>query len=127
MTETKFPKLGTKPVELTEDHILSVLIVRRARDDAIGKDLFSDPAWDILLELFAARLGSRSITTRDLATAIGTPLSTTVRWIRALQDQRLVESVSARTGGGSIVLSAEGLKRMRRLGSRWASAFLAIA
>ena len=38
-------------VTLTEDHIVSILGVRRARADILGQSLFSDPAWDILLEL----------------------------------------------------------------------------
>ena len=126
MTKTELPWLCKEPVALTEDHILSVLIVRRARDDALGHDLFSDPAWDILLELFAARLGGRQITARELANAIELPLSITLRWIRALQEKDLVESVWPGVSGGSIELSGKGFKRMKRLASRWASAFLAI-
>ena len=126
MTKTEFPWVRTEPVALTEDHILSVLIVRRARDDAIGKDLFSDPAWDILLELFAARLGRRHITARELASSIEMPVSVILRWIRALENRHLVEAASEPSGNGSVELTAEGLKRLKRLASRWASAFLAI-
>ena len=122
-----FPSHDTDPVVLTEDHIISVLLVRRARDDALGQNLFSDPAWDILLELFGAKLGGRSITASDLARSIQTPLSTTLRWISALQQRGLIECEIIEGDARSVELSSEGVSRMERLGSRWATAFLAIA
>jgi hypothetical protein len=72
---------------LTEDHIRSVLAVRRARGGVLGENLFSEPAWDILLELYAAELGGRSMTLSDLARATDTPASVVTRWQAALDNQ----------------------------------------
>src|SRR5690349_3323953 len=77
-----------------EDHILSVLLVRQARTAVLGSGLFSDPAWDLMLELYAAHLGERTVCLTDLAAAIGTPLSVTERWVTALVERGLAERAS---------------------------------
>jgi DNA-binding MarR family transcriptional regulator len=112
-----------EPVALTEDHIMSVLLVRRARREVLGENLFSDPAWDILLELYGAKLGDRHVTGSELARAIEAPQSTTTRWIAALQDRGLIERAA---NGTSVKLSAQGASQMEQLAGKWASAFLAI-
>lgn len=116
------------PVKVTEDHILSILAGRRGREAAIGRELFSDPAWDILLELFAAHLGKRGMLVQELARSIDIPESTVVRWIRVLGERGLVTSVSERgeRERASIELSVQGLAVMRRLVSYWGSAFQSI-
>lgn len=73
---------------MTEDQIESILQVRRKRAELFGDGLFSDPAWDILLELFAAELGNRKIRLADLSTIA--PQSTLARWLAKLEEMRLV-------------------------------------
>lgn len=127
MTEIRFPLRCSKPVTLTEDHIMSVLLLRRARHDLLACNLFSDPAWDILLELFGAQLGHRNMTAADLAKATELPASTTFRWIAALEQRGLVRLATSGNKGRAVELTAEGALRMERLAGRWATAFLAIA
>ena len=122
MIETEFPWPRREFVVLAEDHIMSVLLVRRARNDAVGNGLFSDPGWDILLKLLAADLGSRQITARQLATATETPLSTTLRWIRALQDQHLLASMTDK-GDEPIKLSVDRLEANEPLSQQVTSGF----
>lgn len=116
------------PVEITEDHVLSILAGRRGREAAIGRELFSDPAWDILLELYAARLGKRRMSARELARSIGIPESTIARWINVLCDRGLVTAMTERPerDRASIELSVQGLDVMQRLVSYWGSAFQSI-
>ena len=71
-----------------EDHIASVLRFRRARAELFGETLVANPAWDILLQLFAAKLGDRQIRLADLA--IASPGSTLARWASALEEQGLI-------------------------------------
>ena len=113
---------------VTEDHILSVLFVRRARAELIGRKLFSDPAWDLMLELYAARLGERTVCPADLALAIDTPISTTSRWITALNRRGLVETSGnpVEATVTQIQLSEEGFAKMQKLADRWVSAFVSI-
>ena len=115
-------------VDIREDHVLSILSGRRGREAAIGRELFSDPAWDILLELYAARLGQRRMFLRELARSIDTPQSTAARWISVLSDRGLVTTTNERreTAGAAIELSAEGAAVMQRLVSYWGSAFQSI-
>ena len=55
----------------TRRQVEDILRLRRARSGAFGTGLFSDPAWDILLYLFAARLrGETSRRTSLLLTAV---------------------------------------------------------
>jgi DNA-binding MarR family transcriptional regulator len=117
-----------QPVEITEDHIQSILIARRGREAVLGPNLFSDPAWDALLELYAAKLGQRKIPLTDLATAIDIPESTAARWISVLVERGLVasESGTSETARLCISLTAEGEAKMKRLIAHWGAAFLSI-
>jgi hypothetical protein len=74
----------------SEADVRAVLWARRQREVVFGKDLFADPAWDILLELYAALLGQRRVPTSELAVAAGIPLTTTLRWITKLENEGLV-------------------------------------
>lgn len=115
-------------VELSEEHIFLILAVRGGREDVFGRDLFSDPAWDVLLELYAAKLADRRTSASDLAAAIGTPQSTTARWIAVLADRGLVALDSDRLEPGRlwIGLTSDGAARMKRLADQWGSAFRSI-
>jgi DNA-binding MarR family transcriptional regulator len=114
--------------ELGEDHIVSILIARRGRDAVFGANLFSDPAWDLLLELYAAKLGKRSMSSADLSRAINTPASTTRRWLSALEGRGFVEWRSDVIGGSGtwIRLSDEGASKIKQLIDHWGAAFLSI-
>lgn len=117
-----------RPLSLTEDHIRSVLLVRRARADVLGEQLFSDPAWDILLELYAAKLGDRKMSLADVARAIDTPQSTTQRWVKALEEHGLVQSRIDSTKADLfwIALTDQGAEKLGHLADHWGSAFVSI-
>lgn len=112
------------PLKLSEDHLLSILMVRRARDEIFGEGLFSDPAWDILLELFAAHLGRRAMSVAELAADIGLPLSTVTRWIAALAEKGIVDQPDSDCE--AVNLTDFGAAGMIRLAGHWGSAFLSI-
>lgn len=71
-----------------DEQVALIMRLRRARDGAFHQELFSDPAWDILLELFSARLHSRSVTLDDLDYIA--PATVRSRWVTALVDHGLV-------------------------------------
>lgn len=73
---------------MTEDQVASILQIRRKRSEVFGQGLFSDPAWDILLELFEAELAGRKTSLSDLASIA--PQSTLARWVAALEERQLV-------------------------------------
>lgn len=70
------------------------LDARRARGKFLPKKLFSDPYWDILLELFLAALTERKMATSALCTAASIPMTTGLRCISTLLNDELVERTS---------------------------------
>ena len=72
----------------TEQQIEWALGIRRARSEILGQALFADPAWDIMLQLFQARLRGRQMKLTDLVT--DAPLSTLVRWAAVLEEHGLI-------------------------------------
>ena len=73
---------------VTEDDIESILRLRRARTRVFGAGLFGDIAWDILLQLYAAKLGRRRVKLSDLD--IPAPKSTVARWAAVLEQRGLI-------------------------------------
>ena len=74
--------------------IREVIRARRLRDELFGPDLFADPAWDILLDLTAARLEGRSVAVSSLCIAAAVPATTALRWIKQLTVAGLLRRVS---------------------------------
>jgi hypothetical protein len=54
---------------------------RRLRDAAFGPGWFEDPAWDMLLDLFAAELEGTQVSVSSLCIAAAVAPTTALRWI----------------------------------------------
>jgi len=59
--------------------------------------LFADPAWDILLDLTAARAEHRRVAVTSLCIASGVPPTTALRWIGQMIEAGLLEKVEDET------------------------------
>lgn len=57
----------------------------------ISRDLFSDPAWDLLLELYAARLDRKRVSSSTMGLESGIAQSTALRWLGYLVNLGLIE------------------------------------
>ena len=66
---------------------------RQLRAQVFGNDLFADPAWDILLDLTAARAEHTRVSVTSLCIASGVPPTTALRWIGQMVDAGLLERV----------------------------------
>lgn len=62
---------------------------RRLRDRFFDSTLFADPGWDMLLDLFAARLEGRRVSVSSLCIAAAVPTTTALRWIKTMVDRGL--------------------------------------
>lgn len=71
--------------------VRALLRARRLREQILSPDLFADPAWDILLDLLAARLENTRVSVSSLCIAAAVPPTTALRWIRQLTDRGLLE------------------------------------
>lgn len=77
--------------------------------------LFADPAWDMLLELYAAQLEQKRVSVSSLGIASGVPPTTALRWIAELQKDGFImkqkDPLDARRT--FVDLSLEGARAMR--------------
>ncbi|MEI6486619.1 MAG: sigma 54-interacting transcriptional regulator [Sphingomonadales bacterium] len=61
-----------------------IIRLRRDRDRHFPADLFADPAWDMLLDLAAARMEAADVAVSSLCVAAAVPTTTALRWVRSL-------------------------------------------
>lgn len=66
---------------------------RRLRAEFLSGDLFADPAWDILLDLTAARAEHVRVSVTSLCIASGVPPTTALRWIGQMTEAGLLERI----------------------------------
>ncbi|MFS0738734.1 winged helix DNA-binding protein [Sphingomonas sp. 1P06PA] len=78
---------------LDANAIRAMLRARRLRAHYFDSELFADPAWDMLLDLMAARIERRPVSVSSLCIAAAVPSTTALRWIKALTDQGLLRRV----------------------------------
>jgi DNA-binding MarR family transcriptional regulator len=90
------------------------IIDARRRRRVLGENLFSDPAWDILLELYASELEHQRHSVGSLTASVHIPATTVLRWIAELERALLVSrSDDPRDCRRIFVsLSSEGSKRI---------------
>jgi DNA-binding transcriptional ArsR family regulator len=88
--------------------------VRRRRDRHLPGDLFGEPTWDILLDLYVATREGRPVPTTSACIGANVPPTTALRWLRILEARGLVEREDdGRDGRRTFVrLSARGLAAM---------------
>lgn len=66
---------------------------RQLRNQFVDPELFADPAWDILLDLTAARAEHQRVSVTSLCIASGVPPTTALRWIGQMVEAGLLERV----------------------------------
>ena len=64
---------------------------RQLRAGFFDGDLFADPAWDMLLDLTAARAEHTRVSVTSLCIASGVPPTTALRWIALMCDAGLLQ------------------------------------
>jgi DNA-binding MarR family transcriptional regulator len=62
---------------------------RRLRDQFFAEGLFEDPAWDMLLDLYAAELEGAQVSVSSLCIAAAVAPTTALRWIGRMSDAGL--------------------------------------
>jgi hypothetical protein len=64
---------------------------RRMRDGFFMPGLFADPAWDMLLDLYAAELEEQPVSVSSLCIAAAVAPTTALRWIARMTEDGLLE------------------------------------
>jgi DNA-binding MarR family transcriptional regulator len=60
------------------------------RANYINGSLLTDPAWDMLLDLFIQKIRRRRVSTSSLCLTTNVPRTTALRWIDVLQEEGLL-------------------------------------
>jgi DNA-binding transcriptional ArsR family regulator len=106
--------------EIDERYLASIAFAlyasRRMRDRHLPGDLFGEPAWDMLLDLFVRGTQGKKTAVTSLCLASGVPATTALRWIKSLQDAGLVlrEESEQDRRVAYLKLSASGFAALRR-------------
>ena len=104
-------------VPLPDPRLVRTIIRRRQlRSQFFEDELFADPAWDMLLDLTAARAEHRRVSVTSLCIASGVPTTTALRWIKVLEQAELVTRVEDDTDRRRvfITLTERGAETMAR-------------
>jgi hypothetical protein len=67
-----------------------ILMSRQMLDNHIGRELFADPALNILLDLYVNLKEGRAVPTSSACIASGVPTTTALRWINVLSNRRML-------------------------------------
>jgi DNA-binding MarR family transcriptional regulator len=105
-----------------EKAVLQIILARRIRAGVLAPRLFSEPAWDLLLILFLARLRRQRMTIRQLARGTGVSEPMAARWLDALDHEGLLRHRPAAQGDartGFVELSQAGSRAMQRWLDEW--------
>lgn len=88
--------------------------MRKARGDTIGDCLFSEPAWDILLDLFISYHEGRQLSVSAVCIGARAPSATALRYLAMLTEAGLVQRTRDQTDGrrSHVQLSVAGRMRM---------------
>jgi len=63
---------------------------RRVRERYFDGRLFAEPAWDMLLDLYAARAEGRILSTKSACIGAAVPPTTALRWLLRLEQAGLI-------------------------------------
>jgi hypothetical protein len=83
------PGLAANDARVDGAYVRGVIRARRLRDQYFEAELFADPAWDMLLDLTAAKLEGRVVAVSSLCILAAVPPTTALRWIKILTDTGL--------------------------------------
>lgn len=92
-----------------------VYAMRRRRAAIFGNpDLFGEPAWDILLDLYIAHADGKSVSVSSACIGSAAPATTGLRWLGVLADAGLIvrENDADDQRRVMVRLSADGLSAM---------------
>jgi CheY-like chemotaxis protein/DNA-binding MarR family transcriptional regulator len=88
------PAREMSAVERRRAALDDVRAIHRARDQNFPTELFSDPCWEMLLDLYSAQLGNTEVSVTSLGAASGVPLTTAMRRMDTLKEHGFIERLA---------------------------------
>lgn len=80
----------TDSVEVPAGAVAWMIKAREQRNRYLNSELFSDPAWDILLDLLRAEIEHQRVSVSSLCIAAKAPTTTALRYIKSMADRGLI-------------------------------------
>jgi DNA-binding MarR family transcriptional regulator len=93
----------------------SIIRFRQYRANILPAELFSEPAWDLLLELFLADAEGRRISAREVAEKSNISPGVMSRWLQHLSKIGYVIGDGTGDLDDMLTLSAQALERMEQI------------
>jgi DNA-binding MarR family transcriptional regulator len=88
------PEAGraTSPIqrEILREHARKIRSARDLRQEWFDRNIFGEPAWEMLLTLYIIDGEERRLSTRRIAKLANLSLTTTLRWLDYLEEQQLI-------------------------------------
>lgn len=85
------------PVREDNDEALTlakrIYVARRMRSRYFPDELFSEPAWDILLDLYVSNAEGRAISVSSACIGAAVPSTTALRWLKLLEKKGYIRRV----------------------------------
>jgi DNA-binding MarR family transcriptional regulator len=83
---------SSRAVQKTTLPVARMLVADRRRRDRVFAeyDIFGEPGWDILLDLYAAHSERRDVSVSSACIAAAVPPTTALRWIQMLTEKALL-------------------------------------
>ena len=94
----------SQPSDISAGEVRGIIRLRRMRDRYFRSDLFADPAWDMLLDLMAARLERIRVAVSSLCIAAAVPPTTALRWIKTMTDNGMFVRVADSEDGRRVFI-----------------------
>ena len=76
--------------EVTAETVKALIRARRERARYLPKELFAEPAWDMMLDLLYADLSFQRVSVSSLCVAAGVPMTTALRQITVMVEKGLL-------------------------------------
>jgi DNA-binding MarR family transcriptional regulator len=97
--------IAAEHADPSQSDIRALIRARRMRDEYFAADLFADPAWDMLLDLLAARLAGKRVSVSSLCIAAAVPPTTALRWIRQLTERDIFVRIADPLDGRRVFIA----------------------
>ncbi len=98
------------PEATTVERVTAAIVTRRNRNRLLPDRFFGDPAWDALLELYAAEAQGEAIALPELAARLGVAESLARRWTDILGTVGLLVMTK-----GNLAISPEGKRKIEAI------------
>lgn len=97
-------RFAAAPMPIHAADVRAIIRLRRMRDRYFRSDLFADPAWDMLLDLMAARLERMRVAVSSLCIAAAVPPTTALRWIKTMSENGIFVRIADPEDGRRIFI-----------------------